>query len=715
MSGVFLLDWAALAVSLFNTILLAWLALTVWLTSERRTWGIHLAAGGLLLGSAFFVCHSLILALGFQVGNPWLQLWWRAGWFPVVLSPIAWYLVVLWYAGFWERSRTSMQRRQAPFLLVNTLFSAFLVVLLLLPHALPSFNEITYLDIHSARPALFGIPLTILLLPVYILLCLFPALDALLRPGSTRRPMGDAARRRAQPWLVVSSLILLVVSVLVGWVMVRVVWFSGLLQSRGSFSVVWFALHLTLYDILIAGLIGLAVLCLGQALVSYEIFTGKALPRQGLRRYYHSAALVFAGVSLLVSAAYSLRISAIYSLILALLLAAVSFALITWRSFIERDWTIRQLRPFVASQRIYDRALRSGPAGLTELDLTPPFQALCIEVLDTSRAALVALGPLAAFAGRPLIYPPGLNANLSAIESVAARFTSPDLMLVELGPASQDGFALAVPLWSERGLIGALLLGEKNGLSFYTQEEIEIARASGERLVDIMASVEIVRRLSALQRERMVAGQVLDRQTRRVLHDEILPSLHTALLQLGGSETAQSPAVQASIQQLSAVHHQVSALLRDLPPPPAPALANLGLLGALRQMIEQDLAGPFDQATWSQDESASEAACSLSPLTTEVVYYAVREAARNAARHARGDHPLHLRVSASGQDGFLVTVEDNGIGMNISDLPGADAGLPAGAGAGQGLSLHSTLLAVVGGSLVVESKPGAFTRVQVHV
>ncbi len=710
MSGLFLLDWAALAVSLFNTILLAWLGLTVWLTSERRTPGIHLTAGGLLLGSAFFVCHSLILALGFQVGNPWLQLWWRAGWLPVVLSPVAWYLVVLWYAGFWERPRTAMHRRQAPFLILNVLFAGFMVALLLLPHSLPSFSEITYLDIHQARPVLFGVPLPILLLPVYILLCLFPALDALRRPGPTRRPMGDAARRRAQPWLLASSLILLIVSLLVGWVVVRIVWFSGLLSGRGP-SMQWFSLHLTLHDILIAGLIGLSVLFLGQALVSYEIFTGKALPRQGLRRYYYIAILLAAGISLLVSGAYNLRISAIYSLLLALLMAAVSLALLTWRSFVERDWTIRQLRPFVASQRIYERALSAGPSDLPDLDLDLPFHALCQEVLDAGRAALVTLGPLAAFAGPPLIYPPGKTSELPSIEPIAARFTSPELMVVELDPSEHNGFALAIPLWSERGLIGALLLGEKNGRSFYTQEEIEIARASGERLVDTMASVEIVRRLSALQRERMVAGQVLDRQTRRTLHDEILPALHTTLLELGGSAAAAAPEVQNAVQQLSAVHRQVSALLRDLPAQPAPALNRLGLLGALRQMVEQDFSGPFDQSTWSQDDAALDAACSLSPLTAEVLYYAVREAVRNAARHARGDQPLHLRVAASGQNGFQISVEDNGVGI----VPGGSANQSNSSGAGQGLSLHTTLMAVVGGSLAVESKPGAFTRVIVRI
>ena len=48
-----------------------------------------------------------------------------------------------------------------------------------------------------------------------------------------------------------------------------------------------------------------------------------------------------------------------------------------------------------------------------------------------------------------------------------------------------------MPLWSERGLIGVLLLGEKRDGGLYTQEEIEIARASGERLIDTQASAEM--------------------------------------------------------------------------------------------------------------------------------------------------------------------------------------------------------------------------------
>jgi hypothetical protein len=89
-----------------------------------------------------------------------------------------------------------------------------------------------------------------------------------------------------------------------------------------------------------------------------------------------------------------------------------------------------------------------------------------------------------------------------------------------------------VPLWGERGLIGALLLGERRDGGLYSQEEIEIARAGGERLIDAQASAEMARRLMEIQRQRLAESQVIDRRTRRVLHDDVLPRLHTAMLLL---------------------------------------------------------------------------------------------------------------------------------------------------------------------------------------
>ena len=105
MTGSLFLDWATMAVSLFNTILALWLGLTVLLGADRRTWGIWMASGGLLMGGIFFVSHSAILGHGLAKG---VELWWQVGWLPVIALPLAWYLLTLWYAE--DRGSTTCSR-----------------------------------------------------------------------------------------------------------------------------------------------------------------------------------------------------------------------------------------------------------------------------------------------------------------------------------------------------------------------------------------------------------------------------------------------------------------------------------------------------------------------------------------------------------------------------------------------------------------------------
>ena len=94
------LTWALVAVSLTNTILLLWLGITLWLNADRRSLGIAVTAGGFLLGSLFFISHSALLlsdSLTFTRSN---TLWLAVGITPVVVLPFAWYVVLLWYAGY---------------------------------------------------------------------------------------------------------------------------------------------------------------------------------------------------------------------------------------------------------------------------------------------------------------------------------------------------------------------------------------------------------------------------------------------------------------------------------------------------------------------------------------------------------------------------------------------------------------------------------------
>ncbi len=710
MTGRLFLDWAILAVSLFNTILLLWLGLTVLLNAELRTWGVWLTGGGLLIGCAFFISHTAILGRGLSTVGRGMDFWWHVGWGPVIASPFAWYAVILWYAGFWDDKASPLHRRQRFWFALAALLAIGLVGLLVFANPLPSYWQVAQLNL-STTPSIGGIPLLILIYPLYILFCVGLSLDALRRPGPSGRAMGDLGRRRARPWLVAASLALLLVSLLVAWVMLWIVLNARQRALQGihnemAFTLGWF-------DLTIASLIAIAILLQGQAIAAYEVFTGKTLPRRGLWRHWRSAILLAAGYSALVSGALAFKLHPIYSLMLSTLLVALFYALFSWRSYAERERTIAHLRPFVTSQRLYEHLLT--PSSPPEVDMAAPFRALCEEVLGARVAYLIALGPLAPLVGPALVYPSHSPARAPSLVEIMDRFGSPQAMCLPLDPGRYAGARWAVPLWSERGLIGILLLGEKRDGSLYAQEEIEIARASGERLIDTQASAEMARRLMALQRQRLVESQLLDRRARRVLHDDVLPELHTTMLALGGAEADRDDVISL----LAGVHRQLSDLLREMPAATTPQVGRLGLFGALRQAVDDELESAFDSVSWQVEPGIED----LPTLVAEVLFYAAREAIRNAARYGRGGNParpLHLRVEATwhdrpadssvsgssvlaGQPGLEIVIEDDGVGLRGAE--GVDAG------GGQGLALHSTMMAVVGGSLAMQSVPGIYTRV----
>jgi signal transduction histidine kinase len=748
MHPLYILDWAIIAISIFNTIILIWLGLTVLLNADRRRWGTWAAGGGFLLAGVFFVGHSAVVGRVIGTFSAEMELWWRLSWLLVVGAPYMWYLVMLSYTGLLEAGR------HRAWLLVITLLGAVAVALLALTNPLPTYEAIVErspVNIFS----LAGIPVLVLVYPVYSVLCFILSLSALRRPVASERFMGDLARRRARPWLVAASLVLLAVSLSIG---AAAGWFLLTVQSRPSpLSFLRMLTPLMGFDLLIDGLVAVAVLLTGQAIVSYEVFTGKALPRGGLLSYWRRTLVLAAGYGALIAATLSIPpladVDPIYRLLLATVLMTVFLALLIWRSYADRERGMDRLRPFVASERLYERLLRTATP--PTIDVAAPFRALCEDVLGARVAYLAALGPLAPLVGPGIAYPergmedggwgmgehaphppspiphPPSGLSLSALAELAASFHSPQTMCVALDPARYGGAVWAVPLWSERGLIGVLLLGDKHDGGLYTQEEIEIARATGERLIDTQASAEMARRLMDLQRQRLAESQVIDRRTRRVLHDDVLPKLHAAMLTLGvgswvsGDGTAghnsqlltPNSRLEEAVTLLADVHRQVANLLHAMPATAAPEVARLGLVGALRQAVDGELASAFDAVSWRIEPEAEDAAGAIPALNAEVAFYAAREAIRNAARYGRNgelSRPLHLAVSVARRSpdgaksgGLEIAIQDDGVGMGAA---GASA-----EGSGQGLGLHGTMMAVIGGALTAESVPGVYTRITLAV
>jgi signal transduction histidine kinase len=371
----------------------------------------------------------------------------------------------------------------------------------------------------------------------------------------------------------------------------------------------------------------------------------------------------------------------------------------------------QQLRPFVASQHFYERVLSSHQDNFRadgRADAQRMFRVLCETVLETRGAKLVPLGALVPLAGAPLSYPDALRAP--HIESTPDF--QPGVLCASLD--TPEGLAWQVPLRdarNENSLNGILLLAEKRGGGLYTEEEIEVARAGGERLLDALAGAALASRLMELQRRRLSEIQIADHQTRRLLHDEVLPRLHTAMLLVSGDEKAR----EDSQNLMAEVHKEISSLLRAMPSSLSPPIAELGLFGALQKNVEEEFAHEFENVRWDVSDAAREYSRSLAPLVAEVLFHAAREAIRNAAKYGRAskdehDIPLELCISAQAENEFMLTVSDNGIGLKTASLSGDETVKSNAFGSGQGLALHSTMMAVIGGKLAVESQTPRGTR-----
>jgi two-component sensor histidine kinase len=677
---------AILTVSLANAVLLLWLGLTVLLNADRRTWGMWLACAALLLGGIFFVMQGSEAAYGWVSVVFAVHFQWPLGWFIGLSLPLAWYVVMLWHAGFSESREAPVRRGHRVWLWAVLLFAAVVFWSTARAYRYPA----TWRAPETIQGEM-AVPLLAAMYAVFIALCIILSIHALSHPAPSDRMMGDLAYRRSRPWLLATSAGLLSATVVLGGIMV-------LLAARPPRQAEGGIPLLAVWGVLIvSALILVSVLLLGQAVVAYEIFTGKTLPRGGLRQHWHWAVLLALGYGIIVGRSVAVGSLSGLGLPMVTLLLAVLFALTNWRSYSERQRYIDHLRPFVSSPRVYDALVHPDAA---QIDAATPFGALCEKVLDTQRAYLITLGPLSALAGPPLAYPPEAEPPTDVSE-MTALCTSPGQLFLAVDPARYGLAQWAVPLWSERGLIGLLLLGAKTGGGLYTQEEMEIARASGERLIDTVACARMAQRLMTLQRQWLSDSRLTGRQTRRVLHDDVLPQLHALMLSLSGSSEAR---VKQAVRELADTHRRLSSLLQELPTAGASEVAALGLAAALKRSIDDEFASSFDAVEWTAEPLAEQKARDLPPSAAEVLFHAAREAVRNAARHGRGDHAdgaLKLSVGLVWRNGLEVTVEDNGVGFDTSQY----------ASTGHGTAIHSTLMAVIGGAWVTESSPGKGTRV----
>jgi hypothetical protein len=439
---------------------------------------------------------------------------------------------------------------------------------------------------------------------------------------------------------------------------------------------------------------------------------------------------------------------ALPDLLLLVALVAVAIALLTWQSYVAHDRLLAQLRPFMASLSLGNAGWLATNPDEVERGVETLFTSLCRDVLGAAH------GRLDISAGR-------LRQGFSYAAADVERMRGAALEARDWTLQVSDG----------RGTVASMRLGPRlDGVS-YTSSDLEIARACGLRILDAVGEFATAQAVASLARRRGLEAELTAALPRRVLHDDVLPRLHLAMLRLeaqrarrraqpaqpaqavaagqvaigGGASldvsapdalaelaSAEDDEIGEVVAELGRAHRDLAALMRAAPMASARRLEH-GFTGALRGALDGEFRGAFDELEWDTPDDAVAAADALPPVVADLLLSATLEAVRNAGRHARGDdlhRRLRLRVRLLADAQTVTTqVSDNGVGLAspagsagavTTTLAGgqggrAGAAVVGAAGARSGLLTHSALMALAGGSLGVRGgeEGGAVVTIRV--
>ncbi|GHO64909.1 hypothetical protein KSC_038010 [Ktedonobacter sp. SOSP1-52] len=490
-------------------------------------------------------------------------------------------------------------------------------------------------------------------------------------------------------------------------------------------------LNLMIIDILAVGCVACILLLIGYSVVRHGILIERPLARRGFFEQWRGIVIVSCVVAVGIACFVAITRSNVSGLLILTSLATGTYALFTWSNYTAHDRYISMLRPFLRSTTL-SHWLKTD-LRKTEQNMEDLFFHLCKDVLAVECARLdVLAGPIKRrFSYRwheeeetetqetPLLERQQTTPQRAVSvpnERRTTRLRKPyrvQAYRIQLRLQGREALCWVVPIYDDLGLVAKLYLGPREDGAGFTDEDMDLAHACGQRILDTLRDHEAMLAVAGLLRRRTVDVKLLGAQQRRVLHDEILPQMHLALLKLetmrpfimGRQEVISSQQAEQSFNDavtiISDAHRQLAAMMRATVTSAPHRLERDGMMQAIHTLITQDFRQSFDEVEWQvPEETARIIDDMVPPAIAELIFAAVQEALRNAARHARGadvHRKLKLTLSASCDPDLEVIVADDGVGiLSASNTT---------TGTGGGLLTHSALLAIVGGSLTVQSEP----------
>ncbi|TGL93266.1 ATP-binding protein [Leptospira barantonii] len=675
------------SVFLFLSSILLWLASTTLVNLERRDRAATFTICILISASTLFGFFSWIGESGLITVSNYSAVYFLPGIFGLILIPFGWFFIVVWFLGFLREKR---------------IYRIFFWLLLI-----AQISAVVFFFVWSRKISLklslfhfwnvvpFSFRLSYL---VYILFCITIPIFALFSFRVSKNVLPEIARNKAVPFLKTISLLLFGVFILVFFLFLGQG--TGIIEdpvARSDRDPIPF------YGFLIGilFLVSISILVLGQALISYEIFTGRILPKISLREEWRNANFGFFTLASLYFVSATLEFPKIE------LFLTGSFVFCISRTFLlKKSKDLRLEKSSVLSSIIKTEEIK-GDLLENSNNLREKFQRsfdiLCSDILETSSALFINESRVPFIADMILRYPgtgtteefkesqkPEVaDVNEKTFKNLNLIFEKDGLSYLER--ENHSDFALCIKVENDQSGEGLLFLGQKRNGGLYAEEEIETAKAAVSWILSSLFTESNSLTLSSLQRKHMEEQRISDYKTRQILHDEILPEIHSSILIL--SQLKNENEFSEQIQLLTNLHKRVSSFLRELPDTSL-EIARLGLIDALiRRTSAEWEASRFD---WNFEPELKERFPISKPEALEILFYACRESIRNAVKYSRESGRNDISVSF-----FARNDPRNGVLVRIKNRIETDRNSSF-ESAGQGLRIHSALLKIFGGYLTLE-------------
>src|SRR5215211_4575970 len=260
------------------------------------------------------------------------------------------------------------------------------------------------------------------------------------------------------------------------------------------------------------------------------------------------------------------------------------------------------------------------------------------------------------------------------------------------------GSFLGVPIRSPDGVLGALYLTDKEDGPRFTEED--------ERLIEMLAAHASIAIANARLYERGRELSFIEERNRlaRDLHDSVVQKLFGVVLaaQSAGTLFERDPArAHSQVQRLQELTQDAIQELRSLIFQLRPAAVESDGLAAAIDKHVQVLGRVYRQDIDLEVTGEPR----LRPRVDEEVFRIVQEALHNGLKHAGADR-LQVRLE-EGEHELLLSVHDDGVGFDPAASDHRSRRL--------GLTSMEERAASLGGTLAIESTPGAGTTIRLEV